>query len=195
MYTRKGMHATIWAIIGIILLLFGAHWGLNKAIEVKQSQIDAEPVTITYSKMLKEEAYDKKHASKPTAQQIAQRIMLRSVGLGGKQTGYDLTGINKQDGIFVKQGVLNGNMIPYSSNFTDLNDKQGMVKDFDADDAAYWNQVNINDFKRLKNNAQQQVDNYRNNNSKYQEQEMENTVRQAQYDANHRRAKTHSKNN
>lgn len=185
-YTSKTFKVLFFAIpIGIIVAIISFFLIMNSMINHAQSSLDNKEVAMTYIQSIDKAAYDKKHAPKKTPQQVAQQIMLKSVGLGGSSYGYDSTGIASSDGLFVKQGVINGNAVPYSSNFDAFNNIEGgvNVKSFDQADRDYWSKVKENDFNKMKNNAQKQVDDFRNNNAQFQEQEMENQVRKAQYDA------------
>lgn len=167
-------------VIGLIFLFFHS---IDKAIDNRRSKVIQNQVTITYAQDLKNQAYqDKQQKKNQTPQQIAEGVLLNSVGLGKTKSGYDKMGIDNSDGLFVKQAIINGNAVPYSSNYkSDSNDQS--LTDFDESDEEYWSNVKKNDYQKMKDNAQQQVDEFRNNNKKYQEQEIENDVRKAQYDA------------
>lgn len=185
MYSKKTKIAVIAIPIAIIVFIASFFGIMNYRISHAQASLDKDEVAMTYYESIKQAAYDKKHAPKATPQQIAKQMLLKSVGLGGSQTGYDDNTIASSDGLFVKQGVINGNNVPYTSSFDAFNNVDGGVdlKSFDQADRDFWQKAKENDFNKIKNNAQKQVDDFRNNNAQYQEQEMENQIKKAQYDA------------
>lgn len=189
MYSKKQKIMIIAIPLLIIASIFSFFHFMDKAIDNKRASVIKTPVTLTYSEDLKAQANQKKMNTKETPKQIAEGVLLNSVGLGKSIPGYQKTGIADSDGLFVKQAIINGNAVPYSSNYQSDGTSVSLT-DFDEADENYWKNVKQSDFDKMKDDAQQQVDDFRNNNKKYQEQEIENDVRKAQYDA---KQKSHMK--
>lgn len=168
-------------ILIVFLVIFGLGW-LKHTTKIKQEQIHKESVVQTYSEDLKAQAQAKKNKKPKTSKELAEALILNKTGLGATKNGYDMTGIDSDAGVFVTQGILKGNGIPYSTNFTGYNNSTFDLSGFDADNEAYWDKIKKDDYNKLAGNAKQQVDNYRNDNQKYQTQEVTNALRKAKYD-------------
>lgn len=174
-------------ILVIILVFSGIGW-LKSQTKSKEAEIQKTDIVQSYADDLKAQAKAKKNQAPKTTAQIAEALILKKTGLGAKKEGYDMTGIDPDAGVFVTQGVLKGNGIPYSSNFTGYGNSKFDLSGFDADDNAYWEKIKTDDYNKLAGNAKQQVDQYRNNNEKYQTQEITNSLRKAQFDEQKQKA-------
>lgn len=92
----------------------------------------------------------------PTTQEIVKTALLKSVGLDDNTKTYAISRIDNSDGVFIKQGILNGNGIPYTS---DLQSSTGgeSLSTFDANDQQYWQNIKNDDYNSLKAKAEAEI--------------------------------------
>lgn len=158
MYKDNSTRNVLIIISVIVVIIIGTFLFVRHKENEIVSDAASVPLAPTYYDDIKNQAAQANADLKktPTTQEIVKTALLKSVGLDDNTKTYAISRIDNSDGVFIKQGILNGNGIPYTS---DLQSSTGgeSLSTFDANDQQYWQNVKNDDYNSLKAKAEAEI--------------------------------------
>lgn len=155
MYKDNSTRNIIIIVVSVLVIIIGAFLFVRhkeNSIVAESSGVQLAP---TYYDDIKAKAAQANADLKktPSTQEIVKTALLKSVGLDDNDKTYAISRVDNSDGVFIKQGIINGNGIPYTSDFKSSNGGQPLST-FDANDQAYWQNIKNDDYNSLRAKAE-----------------------------------------